>query len=534
MAAEGPDSAYVQDIEKFLQMKRFLDTEKVLLLQSPPGSGKTTFAIYFGAHLRRLGFSAYYFSAADFKNRVTEVRSLDAIWKDLFGLTFWEFCEAVPKDVPTYIIMDEAQTWYPASVDGKHAKSELISFWGGVKTGFKLMEVPDHAGTTKSSPVTVRLLCLAGYGESKLGVAATPLEFMDPLDPATQQRLPLGLNVLRLDRDKTDELITKVVNINNLQGKVTSFSLDPDVRDLIFDGSNGHVGVIRTLLDHLVRTNKRTKNDVLNFASREVYQSNLGGYRTFLSTHEDEIQELSPLELALLTHCIVAYKRGQREFSVIAKDASGLIKLGLFVKLSVTTFSGQTTVAFPSPLHFDLVLYTLLHRTIVLDQNRKCFEQALKEMVLRMSPKILQDTTPNGHLPYEGQWQDECCTSFRTMARSTITAQYGRKYNQRAYLDLYVDDLEWGIELIRQGGGKRLEEHVGCFSGIDGRYRNIPMQQYAVLNFTSQVPSDATLDMYDHVWHLVYNEMYTEVIVHRKDKPPKKWYLIGYQSRHEF
>ena len=42
LAAEGPDWAYVQDIEKFLQMKRFLDTEKVLLLRSPPGSGTTT------------------------------------------------------------------------------------------------------------------------------------------------------------------------------------------------------------------------------------------------------------------------------------------------------------------------------------------------------------------------------------------------------------------------------------------------------------------------------------------------------------
>ena len=79
--------------------------------------------------------------------------------------------------------------------------------------------------------------------------------------------------------------------------------------------------------------------------------------------------------------------------------------------------------------------------------------------------------------------------------------QYGRKYNQRTYLDLYVDDLEWGIELIRQGGDKRLEEPVGR---IDERYRNIAMQNYAVLDFTTQVPNDATLDMYDHVWHLVY------------------------------
>ena len=137
---------------------------------------------------------------------------MDDIWKHLFGLPFWKFCEAVPKDVPTYIIMDEALTWYPANVEAKHAKGELDAFWG-VKTSFMpKRDWTDYlAGLgpgqmTAPSPVNVRLLCLA---ETKLGVAATPLEFMDPVDPGTQLRLPLGLNVLRLDRDKTDELITK-------------------------------------------------------------------------------------------------------------------------------------------------------------------------------------------------------------------------------------------------------------------------------------------------------------------------------------
>ena len=63
----------------------------------------------------------------------------------------------------------------------------------------------------------------------------------------------------------------------------TSFMPSPaDVRDLIFEHSNGHAGVIRTLLFHLVLMNKRTRDDVLNFASRSFYQSNLG-YRTFFA-----------------------------------------------------------------------------------------------------------------------------------------------------------------------------------------------------------------------------------------------------------
>ena len=60
------------------------------------------------------------------------------------------------------------------------------------------------------------------------------------------------------------------------------------------------------------------------------------------------------------------------------------------------------------------------------------------------------------------------------------------------------------------------------------------MQEYAVLNFTNKVPNAVTRDMYEHVWHLVYNKTYTEVTVHRKYKPPAKWQLIGYQSRQEY
>jgi len=61
------------------------------------------------------------------------------------------------------------------------------------------------------------------------------------------------------------------------------------------------------------------------------------------------------------------------------------------------------------------------------------------------------------------------------------------------------------LNFIRRGVGKRLEEHVGRFGETEGRYRKIPMRQYAVLNVTDEVPDQATLDMDDHVWqHYVH------------------------------
>ena len=112
-------------------------------------------------------------------------------------------------------------------------------------------------------------------------------------------------------------------------------------------------------------------------------------------------------------------------------------------------------------------------------------------------------------------------------------SEWGRQYNQRAYFDLYVDNLQWGIKLIRQGGGKRLEDHVGCLCSFDRRYRNIPVQEYTLLSISptkSPLSNDATHDMYDHVWYLVYNETHTEVTVDRKYKPPAKWLVIAWKS----
>jgi len=48
LVQEGPGSAYYDsDTNKFQLMTNWLEVEKVLLLRSPPGSGKTSFAVRF-------------------------------------------------------------------------------------------------------------------------------------------------------------------------------------------------------------------------------------------------------------------------------------------------------------------------------------------------------------------------------------------------------------------------------------------------------------------------------------------------------
>ena len=168
-----------------------------------------------------------------------------------------------------------------------------------------------------------------------------------------------------------------------------------------------------------------------------------------------------------------------------------------------------------------------------LQQNHNGFEQLLRELVLRMSPKVLLNTT---QVPLECPWQDQFSQSFRTISSSVnLKMSVGSEFGQRAFLDLYIDGFQWGVELIREGQGKRLEEHEGRFRRPDdGRYHGIPMQQYALLNSTSKIPTPAVLNMYDnHVYHLVYNDTYTKVTVYQKEGAITDWDLIGHQGRTE-
>jgi hypothetical protein len=121
------------------------------------------------------------------------------------------------------------------------------------------------------------------------------------------------------------------------------------------------------------------------------------------------------------------------------------------------------------------------------------------------------------------------------MSEHPLKTSVGREFNQHASLDIYINaGFQWGIELIREGDGRKLDEHVVRFQP-GGRYSQIRMQEHAILNFTSEVPTQETLDMYDdHVWHLVYNDVYTKVTVFRKGKFVEDWDLIGHQGRTEY
>jgi hypothetical protein len=96
-----------------------------------------------------------------------------------------------------------------------------------------------------------------------------------------------------------------------------------------------------------------------------------------------------------------------------------LVKLSIFVKTAATGVNGETTVAFPSSCQGCCGGADRNELEIDLLQNRHCFEQLLKEMVLRISPKVMQDTTPRRLVLLECHWH-EVSRSFRTISKKVL------------------------------------------------------------------------------------------------------------------
>jgi len=93
---EGPDIASIHVDGKF---RNWLNEEQVLPLRSPPGSGKTTFAVTFTAYLLSTGFKATYLNASLSQNTPSNTRSMDSIWRAAFesGSTFPETALECPS-----------------------------------------------------------------------------------------------------------------------------------------------------------------------------------------------------------------------------------------------------------------------------------------------------------------------------------------------------------------------------------------------------------------------------------------------------
>ena len=87
----------------------------------------------------------------------------------------------------------------------------------------------------------------------------------------------------------------------------------------------------------------------------------------------------------------------------------------------------------------------------------------------------------NGNL-YERIYQDEFYRSCFLIAPTKCHPDVGAIYGSTGYLDFYIDgDIQLGFELLRNG--VKIDKHMIRFDPENGIYKDIPLRDYAVLDF---------------------------------------------------
>ena len=270
-----------------------------------------------------------------------------------------------------YLIVDEGQAWYPLNANEK-ARKELDDFWAEVKyflnpgQDWSTYITARSAAASKSvaasiSKIEVRLLCVAAYGEVSLGSVSTPHCFVDPMAwagfPSLRLREDLWAyqNVTPKSRSRRArwhpfQLILQCATWFSSRRMVTS---EPFV--LFSSTSSARARQPRI---HLF-------SHVSNWTDR------LSSFLICQWTHVPAID----VQGHLLLRSLAFYKQGNHAIPADA-EADGLIKPGTFVKAVLTT------LAFPSPLHFDLALDNVVHNNhnLIVSQKRLASASAFRLM----------------------------------------------------------------------------------------------------------------------------------------------------------
>ena len=91
------------------------------------------------------------------------------------------------------------------------------------------------------------------------------------------------------------------------------------------------------------------------------------------------------------------------------------------------------------------------------------------------------------------------------VAPSKCHTDVGAQYGSRGFLDFCIDDKQrWGYELLR--GGNRVQEHLQRFDPAIGRYRYIPLADYAVVDFYE---TDTNVDVCDDKYEKYYKAVFS-------------------------
>eukprot|EP00742_Colponemidia_sp_Colp-10_P009092 GILJ01009891.1.p1 GENE.GILJ01009891.1~~GILJ01009891.1.p1 ORF type:complete len:596 (-),score=34.79 GILJ01009891.1:114-1901(-) len=440
-----------------------LDVQKMLLVRSPPSSGKTS--------MTQLLYKWYRDNRPDVLTvSVTCLnwnrgRSPSNPWsfevgfgiRSGVGMSYSELCEKNPNR-QIVIMIDEFQLLY---------QSIETEIWEFLKKGL---------------PLNLNMIMFAMYGEGGSSSVATPFEF-------TPDR-KLGLPDMLLTKMEFDCIIQK----SGLQ----EYS---QVKDMIWNATHGHAGLMKVLitaLDEHINSIQRsviglavTEDGLISVLISHAVSRRVSSSRAFFkpsNTFFPILDDLVNGKTVLFDDSHAPLVVGGLVVTETVTETVTIHDAGKHVHHMVLRFSCPLVMRAYSDyrrsfLPIERTPYTMPSHIGVF--VRDCLAR------LDFGKLKLSSSVGSTGLLFESKWQMEfyCAAKGLLEADMHVDPDVGRVFNIDGKLDFYINStLKWGIEFLVQS--RDIVGHHQRFDTTRGRYAGIPMNLYLVVDFIKVSESD--------------------------------------------
>lgn len=484
-----------------------LDRKHILLIKSPPMTGKSSLAALVS---RKLEVSC---KEKNIKAVIASFSLLgngtDKTFKDVFALECkveWDIVLShVIHDYTVYVLVDEAQILYKDPTTSPRRKSAC--FWELVKK----IQVNKMLG--------IRILMFAAYGSDlQYTNFSTPVEI--PSD------LTLGIEDLNFSPDEIQEYVG-----NWFDGADCLL----DQRDTFCNRlallTGRHVGLCAATISELNKVFvSHSRKGIPQPSARQWIEMVECGYfksgnKLDMTTESELFQQLTLTRSVRVLNTLTVEELGYLErFLYGAPLGSDSVNLDLYIRKGILV-SIEKQIKFSSPVMWR---YFIKLRTGHIERS-KDGPTTLRELIMRVLRSInytsIYETlgkTKKDDILLERVWQMEfykaayCSTSISYVTSVDVGGLFGSS----GCIDFTIgyEDVLWGVELVREG--RRLDEHIRRFAP-HGTYFLLRLSDYCLIDFrrvssfddTTEATIIADVERCDKLFVVLYDANFTHVKV---------------------
>ncbi|RHZ84668.1 hypothetical protein Glove_78g162 [Diversispora epigaea] len=429
--------------------------KKIILVRSPPYSGKTSLAQLLENYLvqsqdfleyRVIRISLLWASAVGMR---CNWETFGTVWEKIIGVSWIEWIGQC-KSIPSILIMDEIQKIYKYEHEFDESMKNTenaMEFWNTIK-----------ANLQESSNVYIIMFGAYGHGANSAGLST----------PVT---IPAENNKSLLDIKFTDDELWNYVKIfcnrhfilldNNIISKFNKY---------IQKATAGHAGLVRHILHNTksamewrIRERVLTWKDIFAYLNSNRFNLTIDECRA-----SPMVRSFSAEHLQI---CESVYLNGKILFRPSNTSIRQLVKSGVLV-------ANDGNLYFSAPL----IMRSFFQQCYGSHNSTEITPSSLYHFIVKtftaicngQSGKILKKILGFGTDGFllEQTWKKEFYRIGTQMLgmHHFLSCDVGAVFGCYGYMDFYVDELEWAIELLIDG--KDIAEHSKRFEPAE-EYKEI-------------------------------------------------------------